>query len=151
MKENDPNSITNQVSKAINNKKILLVDSSKRIRDALNLFFEFEECDFLAVETPEEALKALQNDTYDIIIADYYLPELNGLEFLNHVKSNFPKTIEILTTSYGDRKLVEEAKEAGIRDVIQKPFSAVTLVLHLSQIFEKEPENERQRLEDLQD
>jgi DNA-binding NtrC family response regulator len=135
MTENDLNSNTNQVSK-INDKKILFVDSSKRIRAALNLFFEFEECEFLAVETPEEALKVLQNDIYDIIVADYYLPGLNGLEFLNHVKSNFPNTTEILTTSYGDKKLVEEAKAAGIRDIIQKPFSAETLVLHLSQIFE---------------
>ena len=137
MTENDLSSNTNQFSE-IYDKKILFVDSSKRIRDALSLFFEFEECDFLAVETPEEALKVLQNETYDIIIADYYLPGLiNGLEFLNLVKSNFPKTIEILTTCYGDRKLVEEAKEAGIRDVIQKPFSAVTLILHLLQLCEK--------------
>ena len=136
MTENDLNSNTNQFSK-INNKKILFVDSSKRIRDALSLFFEFEESDFLAVETPEKALKALQNDTYDIIVADYYLPEPNGLEFLNHVKSNFPNTIEVLTTSHGDKKLVEEAKKAGIRDVIQKPFSAVALIMHLSQIFEE--------------
>ncbi len=88
---NSLKSNTNQISN-INNKKILFVDSSKRIRDALSLFFEIEECNFLAVETPEEALKVLQNDTYDIIIADYYLPGPNGLEFLNHVKSNFSKT-----------------------------------------------------------
>ncbi len=144
---NSLKSNTNQISN-INNKKILFVDSSKRIRDALSLFFEIEECNFLAVETPEEALKVLQNDTYDIIIADYYLPGPNGLEFLNHVKSNFSKTIEILTTFYGDRKLVEEAKEAGIRDVIQKPFSAETLVLHLSQLLEKELRNERNRIEE---
>jgi len=137
MVRNSLNSNTNQI-RNINNMRILFVDTSKRIRDALSLFFEIEECNFLAVETPEEALKVLQNDIYDIIIADYYLPGRNGLEFLNHVKSNFSKTIEILTTSYGDRKLVEEAKRAGIRDVIQKPFSAETLVLHLSQLLEKD-------------
>ena len=121
----------------ISNKNILLVDSSKRIRDALSLFFEFEECDFLAVETPEEALIALRSFNYDIIVADYNLPGLNGLEFLNRVKANFPDTIEILTTSFADRKLIEDAKEAGIRDVIQKPFSAVAFIIHLSQIFEE--------------
>ena len=147
MAENSLNLNTNQVS-IIKNKKILFVDSSKRIRDALSLFFEFEECNFLAVETPEEAFKVLQNDTYDVIIADYYLPGSNGLEFLNHIKSNFSKTIEILTTFYGDRKLVEEAKEAGISDVIQKPFSAETLVFHLSQLLEKELKIERHRMEE---
>lgn len=142
MIKNSSISNSNRASK-INDKKILLVDSSKRIRDALSLFFELEECNFLAVETPEEALKQLRNDTYDIIIADYHLPGLNGLEFLIHIKSNFPKTIEILTTSYGDNKLVEETQKAGIRRVLQKPFSADTLILHLSHLIEKGLNNER--------
>lgn len=136
MIENSPISNANQASK-IKDKKILLVDSSERIRDALSLFFKLEECDFLAVGTPEEALKSLRTDAYDIIIADYHLPGLNGLEFLIHVKSNFPKTIEILTTSYGDITHVEAIKKAGIREVIQKPFSAETLILHLSRLLEK--------------
>jgi CheY-like chemotaxis protein len=130
------NSNTNRVSK-IKNKKILSVDSSKRIRDALSLFFKLEECNFLAVETPETALKLLQKETYDIIIADYYFPGLNGLEFLNYVKSKFPKMMGILTVSSAERKVIEQAKEAGIREVVLKPFSAMTLVLRIQQIFEK--------------
>jgi DNA-binding NtrC family response regulator len=143
MIENSPISNANQTSK-IEDKKILLVDSSERIRDALSLFFELEECEFLAVGTPEEALKALRKHNYDIIIADYHLPGLNGLEFLTHVKSNFKKIIEILTTAHGDSKIAEEAQRAGIRDVIQKPFSAETLVLHLTHLLEKGLNNERQ-------
>ena len=142
MIENSPISNANQASK-IEDKKILLVDSSERIRDALSLFFELEECEFLAVGTPEEALEALRKDNYDIIIADYHLPGLNGLEFLIHVKSNFKKTIEILTTSYSDSKYIEEAKKAGIRNVIRKPFSAETLILHLILLLEKELNHER--------
>ncbi|MHC4459678.1 MAG: response regulator [Planctomycetota bacterium] len=126
-------------------KKILFVDTSKRIRDALSLFFEFEKYDFLAVDTSEAALKELKNDTYDIIIADYNLPGLNGLEFLNQVKSSFPKTIEILTTAYDDRKVVKVAKEAGIKDIILKPYSAVALITHLTRLYEKELKSERQR------
>ena len=137
MRENSIHSNRTQINN-ICNKNILFVESSKRIRDALSLFFEFEECNFLAVETPQEALKALRNINYDIIVADYDLPGLNGLEFLNRIKSNFPDTIEILTTSFADRNLVEDAKEAGIRDVIQKPFSAVALIMHLSQTLENQ-------------
>ena len=135
MIENKLNSNTIQGNK-IKNKKILLVDSSKRVRDALSIFFEFEGCSFRSLKSPEKALKELQNDAYDMIIADYYLSGLNGLELLNIVKSNYPNTIRILTTSFEDRKLAEEAKEAGIVDVIQKPFSADTLASHLSQLFE---------------
>jgi CheY-like chemotaxis protein len=137
MRENSVHSNRTQINN-INNKNILFVESSKRIRDALSLFFEFEECNFLAVETPQEALEALRNVNYDIIVADYDLPGLNGLEFLNRIKTSFPDTIEILTTPFADRKLVEDAKEAGIRDVIQKPFSAVALIMHLSQTLESQ-------------
>ena len=142
MIENSPISNANQAGK-INDKKILLVDSSERIRDALSLFFELEECEFLAVGTPEEALKALRKDNYDIIIADYHLPGLNGLEFLIHVKSNFKKTLAILTTSHGDSRIAEEAQKGGIRNVIRKPFSAETLIFHLILLLEKELNHER--------
>ena len=36
-----------------------------------------------------------------------------------------------------ERKVIEQAKEAGIREVVLKPFSAMTLVLRIQQIFEK--------------
>ena len=137
MGENSIRTDRNRLSN-INNRNILFVESSKRIRDALSLFFEFEECNFLAVETPEEALKALRHVNYDIIVADYDLPGLNGLELLNRIKENFPDTIEILTASFANRKLAGEAKDAGIRDVIQKPFSALALTMHLSQILENQ-------------
>ena len=136
---NSLNSNANQVG-IIKNKKILFVDGSKRIRDALSLFFEFEDCDFVSRETPAEALEELQNHAYDIIIADYCLSGFNGLEFLNFVKSNFPQTIGLLTTFCSNKKFVEEAKAAGISKVIQKPFSGESLLLNLSQIFEKASE-----------
>ena len=80
----------------------------------------------------------MRNINYDIVVADYHLPGVNGLEFLNRIKANFPDTIEILTTSFADRKFAAEAKDAGIRDVIQKPFSAVALSMHLSQLLENQ-------------
>jgi DNA-binding NtrC family response regulator len=140
MAGNSLNPNTNQDGN-IKNKKILCVDSSKRIRDALNLFFELEVHDFLSLETPAEALKVLQKDTYDIIIADYYLSGSNGLEFLSNVKLKFPKILGVLTIFTGDKKFVEEAKKAGISDVIQKPFSGETLLFQLSKIFEREAQS----------
>jgi DNA-binding NtrC family response regulator len=133
--ENSHNS--NQIQgRSIRGKRILLVDQSKRIRDALNIFFEIEGCSFQSLGSPNAALEVLHNDAYDIIIADYHLSGINGLELLNIVKLHHPKTTRILTTGYDNGKLVEEAKAAGIRDVLKKPFSADTLVSHLLQLFE---------------
>lgn len=51
--------------------KILLVDDDEWIRGSLQLFFEAEGCQLIALETAEEGLAALREDTYDIIIVDY--------------------------------------------------------------------------------
>ena len=54
--------------------KILLIDDDEWIRDSLRLFFEAERCQLLTLETAEEGLVALRENTYDIIIVDYKLP-----------------------------------------------------------------------------
>ena len=50
--------------------KILLIDDDHWIRDSLRIFFEAEGCHLLALETAEEGIAALEEDTYDIIIVD---------------------------------------------------------------------------------
>jgi DNA-binding response OmpR family regulator len=66
--------------------KILLVDDDEWIRDSLGLFFEAEGCDMLAFETAEEGMEAVKKQAYDIVISDYKLPAMDGLEFLRRVK-----------------------------------------------------------------
>ena len=66
--------------------KILLIDDDEWIRDSLRLFFEGEECHLKAIEKAEEGLKILKNENYDIIIVDYRLPDMDGLEFLKQIK-----------------------------------------------------------------
>ena len=121
--------------------KILLIDDDKWIRDSLTLFFEAEGCLLVACETAEEALEALKGVTPDVIIADYRLPGVDGLELLRRVGPSHPRAIKILVTAYRSDDVVSEAASLGIDAFIEKPLTAKGIEESLSGLI-----GERQRM-----
>ena len=116
--------------------KILLIDDDEWIRDSLSLFFEGEGCRLLALESAEQGMEALKGQAYDIIIADYRLPGMDGLEFLKRIQETHPHAMKILITAYRDEVLVSEAIRAGIQDFIEKPFTTRTVEESLCRLIE---------------
>jgi len=121
----------------IKNMKILLVDDDEWIRDSLSLFFEAEGCNLLTFETAEEGMEAVKQQVYDIVISDYKLPGMDGLEFLRRVKEKQPNAFEILITAYANCEIVKEADEIGVKDIIPKPFTSEDVETSLSRIVGK--------------
>jgi len=120
----------------IKNLKILLVDDDEWIRDSLSLFFEAEGCNLQTFETAEEGMEAVKHQAYDIVISDYKLPGMDGLEFLRRIKERLPNAIEILITAYGNNEIVREAKNIGVQDIIPKPFTSENVEMSLARITE---------------
>jgi DNA-binding NtrC family response regulator len=117
--------------------QIVLIDDDEWIRDSLSLFFEGEGCHLLALETAEEAIEALKGQDYDIIIADYRLPGMDGLEFLKRIQKTHPHAMKILITAYKDAKVVSEAIRIGVHDFIEKPFTTRAIEESLSGLIEE--------------
>jgi len=117
--------------------KILLIDDDEWIRDSLQLFFEAEGCQLIALETAEEGLSALREDTYDIIIVDYKLPGQDGIEFLKQIRNAHSNAIKILITAYKSEPVVSEAKKLDIQGFIEKPFTSETFFGSLSYLIKK--------------
>ena len=124
----------------LKNKKILLVDDDEWIRDSLTLYFDTEGCQMIAVETAEEGIELLKQQDYDIILLDYKLPGIDGLTFSREIQEIRPDAIKILITAYKNKKVVSEAANVGIQDLIDKPFTIKTIedsMLRLIQRNEK--------------
>ena len=116
--------------------QILLIDDDEWIRDALRIFFEEEGCRLVALETAEEGIEALQSQDYDIVIADYRLPGMDGLEFLSRIKLSHPNVIQILITAYANDEIVAKANSLGIHELISKPFSSRNIEDSLSRLVQ---------------
>lgn len=115
--------------------ELMLVDDDEWIRDSMRIFFENEGCNLVTVQTAEEALKIIKKQHFDIIIADFRLPGINGIKLFEHVRDSNQGLIKILITAYMDKKVSSEAKKAGIDDLIEKPFTSETIEKVLSKFL----------------
>lgn len=78
--------------------------------------------------TTREALSHLGAGTrVDLLLVDYQMPELNGLEFIHQAWDLQPQVRVVMITAHGTRELLGEAAQAGIHGVVLKPFTAIDL------------------------
>jgi len=116
--------------------KTLLIDDDEFVRDSLRLMFESRGCFLLAVETAEEGIEALRAQKYDLIITDYKLPGMDGLEFCRQLQETHPHAVKILITAYGSRAVAEEAGALGVHELIEKPITSGAIEASLSKLFD---------------
>lgn len=119
----------------IKDKNVLLIDDDEWIRDSLKMYFSGEGIEIETVETAEEGIKALEKHHYDVIIADYRLPGMDGLGFFKHIQGSSPKILKILITAYGSNDVVKAAAEIGVDEYIEKPFTTKLIKDALSRLM----------------
>jgi two-component system, NtrC family, response regulator AlgB len=103
---------------------LLVVDDERNIRVRLAGFLENCGHSVETAETGKEALDLLsRSGPVDLVITDYKLAELNGLELLQQIKRQAPETPVILMTAYGTIENAVAAMKAGAYDYLAKPFS----------------------------
>ena len=85
--------------------KIVVVDDEKMVTSAFKTLFKVEGySDIHLFNNPEEAVEFLKENTPDLIISDFIMPERNGLEFLREAKRLYPEVSMILLTGYADKE-----------------------------------------------
>ena len=104
---------------------ILCVDDEKNVLKALRRLFYEENYDIFLAESGKEGLAILEeHGNVDLIISDYRMPEMNGVDFLREVYKRCPDTIRIVLSGYADTAAVVEAVNLGhIYKFIPKPWN----------------------------
>ena len=104
--------------------KLLVVDDERNIRARLASFLESYGHIVQTAESGEEALELLANNgPVDLVLTDYKMAEVNGLELLQQIRRQAPETTVILMTAYGTIENAVAAMKAGAYDYLVKPFS----------------------------
>ncbi|HXD91204.1 MAG TPA: sigma-54 dependent transcriptional regulator, partial [Candidatus Binataceae bacterium] len=104
--------------------KLLIVDDEKNIRARLVSFFEGGGHQVQGAENGEQALRLLADGSvFDVVLSDYRMAEVNGLELLQEIKRRSPETPVILMTAYATVENAVTAMKAGANDYLTKPFS----------------------------
>ncbi len=124
---------------SMENGKIIVVDDEKIVTSAFKALFKVEGFNntFL-FNSPVAALEFLQSNEVDLIISDFLMPEMNGLEFLTEAKKLYPETSMILLTGYADKEnAIKAINEIGLYKYIEKPWDNDDLIVNIKNGIER--------------
>lgn len=109
--------------------RILILDSDEKVLDICERILESEGLDVKTTQTVQEALKELEREFYDVIVADIDTPEMTGLELLKEIKYRQPEIIVIMTAPFKSTEEAVETVKLGAYDYIPKPFGPHQILL----------------------
>lgn len=118
--------------------KILIADDLAMMRKiTLDILTSLGYMNVAEVSNGAETLEKLQKENFDLLILDWNMPEMDGLQVLKAIRSNEKlKNLPVLmVTGESDKDMVIEAIRSGVTDYIVKPFKPLTLKKKLETIF----------------
>ena len=108
--------------------KVLLVDDERDFLEALAERMQARGIEVSTTMSPWDALNKLDFESFDVIILDLTMPEMDGLEALEAIKKKRPNLHVILLTGRTSAKMSIEAMRLGAMDFIEKPADLKTLI-----------------------
>jgi DNA-binding NarL/FixJ family response regulator len=122
--------------------RILVVDDNPAVRHYLRALLEQQTAWQVCAEarTGREALQWVEKNPPDMILLDFQMPDLNGLDVAREIARLFPKIPILMVTIHLSRQLAEEARKVGIRGACAKSdvgsiVEAVDALLHEGTYF----------------
>ncbi len=108
--------------------KVLLVEDDHSLREALGDTLELAGHDYHAVGCAEEALIAVAQASFSLVISDVNMPGMNGHQLLSQLRSRYPQLPVLLMTAHGAVERAVEAMRQGAADYLVKPFEPKALM-----------------------
>lgn len=105
----------------------MIIDSDKYVRESLGLFFGKGPPRLLIFKSAAEGLNAMKYQDIDVVISDYFLPDMDGLTFLKHVAEEKPGIYTVLMATVASDELKTDIIKAGIHAFLEKPLSVASI------------------------
>lgn len=103
--------------------RLLIIDDEIKVINSLNRIFDKELYEVITASNPEDAITIIEKQELDIIICDYHMPHMSGIDVLKYSKRANPSTVRILITGNCDLDIAISAiNEGSIYYYISKPW-----------------------------
>ncbi|OGP91339.1 MAG: two-component system response regulator [Deltaproteobacteria bacterium RBG_19FT_COMBO_43_11] len=116
---------------------ILIVEDGQSQREMLRDFLLSEGHKVAEAENGKKAIKAVLNGHFDLILLDYKMPGMDGLEVLKEIKHINPEIDVVIITAYGTIETAVEAMKVGAVDYITKPVDLDELLILVNRVAER--------------
>ncbi len=102
--------------------RILIVDDDPTLVDFLRLLLESEGYDTYDASDGQTALQQIANVNPEVVLLDYMMPNMDGLDVLRNVNRHFASSFVVMLTGKGSEEVAVECMKAGAVDYVLKPF-----------------------------
>jgi len=102
--------------------KLLIVDDDTDLLELLGMLLAMEGAEVALAESYYKALDRLEENNFDLVVADWRMPKMHGLYLLEMIKDMKPEMPVIIMTAYLSDEIRIEAKKRGVDLLLEKPF-----------------------------
>jgi DNA-binding NtrC family response regulator len=119
--------------------RVLLVDDEEMVTTSIRAFLSLEtDYEILAHTQPEEALRRLDEGPLDVIVTDYLMPRVTGLQLLAEAKKKQPEAARVLLTGHADKQsAIKAINDVGLYQYLEKPWDNAQLLLVINSAIER--------------
>lgn len=127
----------------VSGRRVLLIDDEPALREVTQRLLERIHCSVVPAADPRDALDILRRESsqaFDLVLTDYRLPEMSGLEVAREVHAAAPAMpVVLMTGNSGDCGAASALRAAGVCGVLSKPFSLRELAAAVSSALDPAP------------
>jgi putative nucleotidyltransferase with HDIG domain len=120
----------------VDKEKVLVVDDEEAIREVVSTLLDAQGYRCTVCSNGRLALDAFRKDTFDLVLSDIVMPEMDGLKLLGELRNEDPDVPVIMVTAMHDISIALEAIRTGAYDYILKPFEKDQLYLSVRRALE---------------
>ena len=124
---------------------ILIIDDEASLRRTLARILQQAGCEVTTAASGQEGLAFVSQQSFDLVYLDIRMPDMNGLEVLKKIHSNFPELPVVLFTAQPDMNSAVEALRQGASDYLMKPLRPQTLIDRTQAILAQREKERRRR------
>jgi len=117
--------------------KVILVDDEVEFGFALAERLRLRHYDVKVLSQVEDALAAVRNDSPDVVLLDFMMPGMDGIEILNIIKQIDSSIEVIMLTGHADTRIVEEVMKSGASEYIMKPADLGEVIIKIDNAKKK--------------
>ncbi len=117
--------------------KILIIDDERSIRNTMKDILEFEKHKVSLAENGRDGIEIARSQSFDLIFSDIKMPEMDGIEFLEQLRSNDSDTPVVMISGHGSIETAVECIKKGAFDFIEKPVDLNRLLITVRNALDK--------------
>ena len=117
---------------------LLVLDDEINILNSLKRVLRREPYQLILAERCDEALSLIETNPPTVILSDYLMPEMNGLQFISQAKKRAPDVVSLIFSGYADMDaLIKAIREGGVYNFIPKPWEDEFLKIEIKRAIEQ--------------